>query len=119
MSEFNDELRELERELESKNEEQKENLAKLKPLKEKKNQYVVFERWCSSFPHNRVCYCIQATPWTDTTLIYITRNSLEQQRSNAHSKSTKTSLALRARTQVQQAQAFGETVGEQDRGFGG
>ena len=58
MSEFNDELRELERELESKNEEQKENLAKLKPLKGKKNQYVVFERWCSSFPHNRVCYCI-------------------------------------------------------------
>ena len=20
--------------------------------------YVVFERWCSSFRHNRVCYCI-------------------------------------------------------------
>ena len=44
MSELNDELREVEHELESKIEDQKENLTKLKPLKEKKNQYNKLKR---------------------------------------------------------------------------
>jgi len=44
LSELNDELREVEHELESKIEDQKENLTKLKPLKEKKNQYNKLKR---------------------------------------------------------------------------
>ena len=37
--------------------------------------YVVFERWCLSFRHNRMCYCICAAPQTDTLYLVISRKA--------------------------------------------